>query len=242
MHLSVSKLTVDLIALCVIGSLFLIHAQPTAKEENYLRRYVNELKQITSKESLLKISEMPKSQLIELHFTYGMWIRNKWLLGNRNDSLVAYFKSKGINDPDDMSMELIKELWTDLNNELSPENKIAIEEKRKIRLEKMDIINKLCDEGTNYLRKNKKLFLKCYNKHGKPSKNPSDIDPFYYMIINCKGNVDSVAYSEGASETLKSCLNKILLVLKFTPFKYFDTLSLYVIEYPYCNVNERGRY
>nr|WP_293311851.1 DUF6794 domain-containing protein [Pedobacter sp. UBA5917] len=51
----------------------------------------------------------------EMHFSTGMWIRNKWLWGNRNPPLINYFKSLGLNHPDDISSVIITSLHRELN-------------------------------------------------------------------------------------------------------------------------------
>lgn len=85
-----------------------------AKAEPILQQYVAELRKETPYSSLEKISKFKKNELIKLHHGYGTWIRNKWLWGNRNQKLISYFQSKGFKHPDDMSMELIRALWEDL--------------------------------------------------------------------------------------------------------------------------------
>jgi len=52
----------------------------------------------------------------EAHFGAGLWIRNNWIRGDRNVPLVKYFRSLGINHPDDMSSIILTSLHRRLNN------------------------------------------------------------------------------------------------------------------------------
>jgi hypothetical protein len=53
-----------------------------------------------------RLASMTEANLTELHFTFGMWIRNAWLW--TNPTLVA---ACGADDPDDASGVLIRALW-----------------------------------------------------------------------------------------------------------------------------------
>ncbi|MGH7303112.1 MAG: DUF6794 domain-containing protein [Candidatus Rokuibacteriota bacterium] len=53
-----------------------------------------------------RLAAMSGSDLIRLHFTYGMWIRNAWLWSN--PTLLA---ACGTDHPDDASGVLIRALW-----------------------------------------------------------------------------------------------------------------------------------
>jgi len=52
----------------------------------------------------------------EAHFGAGFWIRNNWIRGNRNVPLAKYFRSLGINHPDDMSSIILTSLHRRLNS------------------------------------------------------------------------------------------------------------------------------
>jgi len=56
-----------------------------------------------------------ETSVSELHFTTGLWIRNNWIRGKDND-LVKYFDSIGINNPDDISSIILTSLHRKLND------------------------------------------------------------------------------------------------------------------------------
>lgn len=103
--------------------LFLFTSSLLAKVDPFIQPYVSELRKETPDDSLERLSKLKKDELIKLHHGYGTWIRNKWLWGNRNQKLITYFQGKGLKHPDDMSMELIRALWEDLqDNPPKPSN------------------------------------------------------------------------------------------------------------------------
>jgi TonB family protein len=106
-------------------------ARPSTKDE-FLQPYVEELKRQTPPESLDVIGSMNESELIQLHFTYGLWIRNNWLRGNQKPELIEYFKAKGYVEPDGMSGTLIHELWRNLHANVSPEEEVRWQAVRRI--------------------------------------------------------------------------------------------------------------
>ena len=86
-------------------------------QDPFLRPYVEKMRKLTDAESLEKIRRTAEKDLAQLHFGYGMHIRNLWLWGDRDPALVKFFHAKGIDHPDGMSMVLIWALWQDLNRE-----------------------------------------------------------------------------------------------------------------------------
>lgn len=58
-----------------------------------------------------------KKAVAEAHFRAGLWIRNNWIRGDRNVPLAKYFRSLGINHPDDMSSMILASLHRRLNNQ-----------------------------------------------------------------------------------------------------------------------------
>ena len=86
-------------------------------QDPFLRPYVEKMKKLTDAPSLEKIRRTPEKDLALLHFGYGMHLRNLWLWGERDPALVQFFRSKGVDHPDGMSMVLIRALWQDLNRE-----------------------------------------------------------------------------------------------------------------------------
>jgi hypothetical protein len=137
----------------------------------FLRPYVEKLKKQTPKDNLNRISAMAKSELILLHLNYGMWIRNTWIRGNRDPALVQFFQSKGINDPDEMSMILIEALWQDLNSRLTPQERATVARKREIVARKRKAYDKLETECESQLVKASGEFESAYAKFGPPTDN-----------------------------------------------------------------------
>jgi hypothetical protein len=60
--------------------------------------------------------EFIKDSLKNAHFSVGMWIRNDWIHGQRDTSLVQYFNKIGIFHPDDMSSIILTSLYRKLTN------------------------------------------------------------------------------------------------------------------------------
>jgi hypothetical protein len=72
-------------------------------------------------EEAAKIAAMPESDLIQLHFGLGMWIRNNLGLWQGNDALmqaISEHEYGGVH-PDDVSMLIITALWQRLR-EMAP--------------------------------------------------------------------------------------------------------------------------
>ncbi|MGI4993366.1 DUF6794 domain-containing protein [Halobacteriovorax sp. GFR7] len=88
-----------------------------SKIPHELHKWIDILKNEMKPSTKRKLLDMKETELILLHRGYGMYIRNKWLWGNRNPELTSYFLRKGINHPDTMSMELIKYLWHDIQKD-----------------------------------------------------------------------------------------------------------------------------
>lgn len=70
------------------------------------------LKEGLDKDRLNYIKKLNKENLISLHFSLGMAIRNNFKLWEENSELLL---SLGGGHPDDVSMEIINALWEDLN-------------------------------------------------------------------------------------------------------------------------------
>jgi hypothetical protein len=87
---------------------------------------------------------------LELHFGYGMWLRNSWLR-NGNPKLPEYFYKKKVFAMDDMSNIILTVFHRKLNNKKFELNKIFKPYKTKWRIEKpqrksyRDSINKMLD-------------------------------------------------------------------------------------------------
>ena len=61
----------------------------------------------------LQIAETPEDELIMLHFGLGTWIRNQWLWSIQYGHLVEG------RHPDDVSMDIIRLVWSILRRQSS---------------------------------------------------------------------------------------------------------------------------
>lgn len=68
----------------------------------------HQLEQLTC-EQLLSMSKMEKKELIGLHFTYGMWMRNSYGLWHPNNPFIIK-DDLGDGHPDGLSMLVIEEI------------------------------------------------------------------------------------------------------------------------------------
>jgi hypothetical protein len=59
-------------------------------------------------------TEFINDSLRNAHFTIGRWIRNNWIYGERDTSLVLYFNKLGIYHPDDISSIILTSLFRKL--------------------------------------------------------------------------------------------------------------------------------
>lgn len=53
--------------------------------------------------------------VLELHMSYGRWMRNNWIYGNKDSNLVVFFNELGIYNPDDMSSIILTSFHRKLN-------------------------------------------------------------------------------------------------------------------------------
>ncbi len=61
-----------------------------------------------------------KDEIINFHFTVGMWIRNNWGLWKENQPesiLKEYFEARGVYHPDSISTMILEFYYDWLNNE-----------------------------------------------------------------------------------------------------------------------------
>lgn len=54
---------------------------------------------------------------LQLHDSFGRWIRNNWGLWDQNSELHKYFKTLGLWHADDMSSVILESFWHHLRNE-----------------------------------------------------------------------------------------------------------------------------
>lgn len=87
-----------------------------------------------------------------LHFSTGLWIRNNWIRGKRNNSLCSYFNKLGISNPDDISTVILTSLHRTLNG-------------KKIDLDKqVEIYSNYAKSLTECEKKNERLAVANFNK------------------------------------------------------------------------------
>jgi hypothetical protein len=217
------------------------HGQADLHRDAFLRPYVSELRRETSRENLDRIAEASFDDLALFHHGYGTWIRNKWLWGEREPALLAFFRKHDVQHPDDMSMILIQALWEDLNADLTSAERHRILEKRRVVAEKRASYVQLEAECASQLAETKNDFDQCYADHGLPSKNPSNRDPFFQLIVGRGGSVKRVVYFDGASQPLRQCLDPLLAKYQFPVFEHDEQLTLYILDFPRCRIAERDQ-
>jgi len=217
----------------------------TATHENLahdaaLEPYVKQLKKSTSREDLNTIREMAKSELVLLLHGYGTGIRNRWIHGDRDPALTTFFRTNGVSNPEGASMVIIEALWYDLNSNLTPAEREAIDTKRTVIARKRASYEKLESECERQLTKAKSEFERCYRSFGLPSKNPVSHEPFFKLEVGKSGHVRAIVFFEGAPPELKVHLTKILNDFTFSAFVDDEFVTLYIIEFPgFCRVAER---
>jgi hypothetical protein len=90
------------------------------KRQPYIPKDLNdcftELTRILPAAEIVKLRNIPESELIDYHLGLGMWIRNNWGLwgGSR---LSRWFNAQGIYHPDDMSGIILTSFWRHLHEE-----------------------------------------------------------------------------------------------------------------------------
>lgn len=229
------------VVLCAILVGCVTSSAKDVAQDPFLRPYVRQLKNSTPKDDLRRITTMTKSDLILLLHGYGTYIRNRWFRFHGGDpELARFFRTNGINNPEEASMVIIEALWHDLNSQLTPPERAAVDAKRALVARKRATYEKLESECAEQLTKAKRDFGRCYASHGLPSKNPESRDPFFELLVGKSGHVRKIVFCEGASRELKPCLTKILNGFTFSPFTDDEFVTLYIIEFPSrCRVEER---
>lgn len=205
----------------------------------FLRPYVEQLKKETPPAELDRISAMAEDELILLLHGYGTWMRNKWLHGNRDPSLLAFFRKNGYREPEGMSMALIEALWVDLNGRLMPAELKTVEQKRALVARRRANYERLEAECADRLTAAQTALNTCYATHGPPSKNAANKDPFFRLIVGSTGLVKEVVYFDGASSATKACLQETVGQFQFSPFADDEASTFYIVGMPHCRVAER---
>ena len=75
------------------------------------------LKETLEPEDIEEIKN-PESTSTQLHFSFGMYLRNEWSLWHKDTVLVEWFnKTYGIKHADDISGVILECLWNDVRGE-----------------------------------------------------------------------------------------------------------------------------
>jgi len=67
------------------------------------------LLQMMSRDEIKKVKEEREADMVEYHFTIGLWIRNNWLA--KGSSLRSFFIQRGLYDRDKMSGIILVSFW-----------------------------------------------------------------------------------------------------------------------------------
>lgn len=73
---------------------------------------IMELDSALNQNSKEKIIQSNKFCMSSLHFGFGMFLRNKWGLWNRDSKLYQQFHKSGITHPDNVSGIILRTYWT----------------------------------------------------------------------------------------------------------------------------------
>lgn len=98
----------------------------TIKSENFSDIYVNTLLSEMSVEDKDEIANLDESELIKLHLSYGMGIRNRWFWGFKNPPLILHMYLNGIFHPDGMSNHIIERIWEKVHSDINPQRSNGI--------------------------------------------------------------------------------------------------------------------
>jgi Domain of unknown function (DUF6794) len=88
-----------------------------------------QLKQLLEPVDIEKMKSGTENDMIEYHFTLGLWMRNNWGLWG-SSRLAKWFNAQGVEHPDDMSGIILNSFWRHLNGK-----PIRLEEQVKYYLE-----------------------------------------------------------------------------------------------------------
>lgn len=138
-----------------------------------------------------------------------------------------------------MSMVIIHALWNDLNNSMNPTERASIEARRALVARKRSNYERLESECETQIAKAQSEFERCYERHGLPSKNPINREPFFHLVIEKTGQVRDIVFFEGATSELKLCLEKSIQQFRFSAFTDDEQVTLTILNFPNCRVVER---
>ncbi len=216
-------------------------SQADLHRDAFLRPYVAEMRRETPRDNLDRIAEASFDELVKFHHGYGRWIRNRWLWGEHDPALLAFFRKHGVRHPDMMSGVLIQALWEELNADVTPAERRRVTEKRRVVAAKRASYERLEAECAGQLAGTKGDFEHCYADHGVPSGNPHNREPFFLLIVGRDGSVKRVAHFDAANQPLRQCLDPLLAKYRFSAFEHDEQVTLYITKFPHCRVWERDR-
>jgi hypothetical protein len=90
------------------------NSQTAPKDLNEAIKYFENKWSESEKNEYKKKAET--NAVTELHFSTGLWIRNNWIRGVRDKSLLDFFIKLGIRSPDDMSSIILTSLHRKLDH------------------------------------------------------------------------------------------------------------------------------
>jgi hypothetical protein len=207
----------------------------------FLRPYVATLLELTSTDSQERIVELDRSELITLHFAFGMGVRNRFMNGGCEPELVRFFEENGVNHRDCMGSILIEALWQDLNQRLSPERRTAIQRERTIRAQKRKVYEALEKEGRAQLVATRADFDLIMDHFGPMSLNVSKERPLFQLVVDKTGRLRQVRCFQGANPKFRAGIEAMVSGFKFSPIADGDSLTLRVLHFPQCSVTARDR-
>jgi hypothetical protein len=211
---------------------------PRIEDDPFLRSYVQELERLTPARTLERIRGLPEDRLLALHRDYGMWIRNKWLWGNRDPKLLAFFRAKGMDDPDDMSPVLIRALWRDLDRRLPVARRSAIERKRALIARKHALYLTLSHQCSEQLSSHLDAFAACQAEIAGTVGAGVAARLRFEFVLAPTGAVKEVTVWPPLAT---SCVERLVDGFTFAPFDTDPMLTLAMVSPPLCRVGELDR-
>ena len=192
-----------------------------------LKPYVDIIISELNPEERLEIVSLAEEELITLHFSLSLYIRNKWLWNEAAPNLITYMESQGVTHPDNMGGIITYAVWQKLYENL-PES-----EKRKIDLVRLKVSLKdeelrlLTEECEHQFLKRMPALKECMKasyhdlleKHHLPAET---------IIIEKSGKVREVGYAAlpPVEKKEKSCMDTIIKGYQFSPFEHAESVTL----------------
>ncbi len=90
---------------------------------NNLKEAHTELIRLLPADVVSQMKQGSQDDMIQYHFSIGMWIRNKWGLW-QGSMLSKYLDSLGVKEPDEQSGVILNTFWRRLNNRVTNDNSV----------------------------------------------------------------------------------------------------------------------